>query len=122
MKRDALDALFSKYIRLRAKSTCERCGKTYPSNSRALHCAHIFSRGKLSVRYDPRNALALCYGCHRHADQHKETVLYPLYIATHGKACFEQLQLRANLPKKLDRTAVALELRALLKELDPVAR
>ena len=115
MKRDSLDRLFSQYIRLRAKHTCQRCGKVYPSKSQGLHCAHIFSRGKLSVRYDPSNALALCYGCHRYSDQNKETVLYPLYISKYGQQPFELLRLRANTPKKIDRTAVELELRLLLK-------
>ena len=31
-----------------------------------LHCSHYYGRGRYSVRFDPDNAVALCYGCHRH--------------------------------------------------------
>jgi hypothetical protein len=30
-----------------------------------LHCSHYYGRGRFSVRFDPDNAVALCYGCHR---------------------------------------------------------
>lgn len=53
-----LDAWFSKLIRERDKA-CLRCGRTVN-----LQCAHIFSRSKMSVRWDEANALTLCGGCH----------------------------------------------------------
>ena len=121
MKRDSLDALFSTYIRARAKQTCERCGKTYPPKSRGLHCAHVFSRGKQCVRFEPINAVCLCRGCHVYFDQHKESQFYPWYIAKYGQAQFDLLRLRANLPKKPDRIAIAIQLRFLIKELEAVA-
>lgn len=69
MKRDKTDALFSRYIKLRSGGYCKRCGNYLGVHSRGLHCAHCFSRGKKSVRWDSDNAVALCYGCHRYLDQ-----------------------------------------------------
>lgn len=53
-----LDIAFSLFIRNRDKR-CLRCG----SQSK-LQCAHIFSRTARSVRWDPLNALTLCWNCH----------------------------------------------------------
>ncbi|OOR87229.1 HNH endonuclease [Moraxella caviae] len=58
------DAAFSAYIRKRANYCCERCGKQYEPNSNSLQCSHHFSRRYHNIRYDPDNALALCYHCH----------------------------------------------------------
>ena len=52
------DVLFSRMIRERDGS-CRRCGSTD-----FLQCAHIISRSYKSIRTDPRNAVALCRGCH----------------------------------------------------------
>lgn len=55
-----VDNLFSLFIRTRDGFRCKKCGKV----SKNVHCAHIFSRNKLSVRYEPKNAITLCYYCH----------------------------------------------------------
>jgi len=69
IKRTKYDRVFSDYIRTRDGWTCQRCGKYYnpdESNKRmALHCSHYYGRGRYSVRFEPDNAVALCYGCHR---------------------------------------------------------
>lgn len=51
------DMLFSKIIR--SRGSCEHCAT--PVN---LQCAHGFSRRYRAVRWDQRNAFALCAGCH----------------------------------------------------------
>jgi hypothetical protein len=51
------DALFSKVIR--SKGGCANCPTV-----ENLQCAHGFSRRYRSVRWDERNAFALCRGCH----------------------------------------------------------
>lgn len=56
LKRKA-DAIFSKLIRSRGE--CERCTKTT-----SLQTSHIITRSNLHLRYNPRNALCLCGGCH----------------------------------------------------------
>lgn len=58
------DLAFSKCIRERANWTCERCGTRHETSSKGLHCSHHHSRGNWSIRFDPLNAEALCYGCH----------------------------------------------------------
>lgn len=60
----SLDMMFSKIIRWRDGSCCE-CGK-----SRDLECAHGFSRRYLAVRWDERNAFALCRECHMYYTGH----------------------------------------------------
>ena len=65
MKRIAADTWFSKCVRLRTNYTCEGCGKVYDPSSMGLHCSHYFGRRAYSVRFDPDNAFAHCYGCHQ---------------------------------------------------------
>lgn len=57
-----LDALAREVVFVRDHTKCRRCGKSPPSIQ--LQWAHIYSRRYLSVRWDPRNALSLCAGCH----------------------------------------------------------
>ena len=51
------DSLFSKLIR--SRGCCEQCG-----SREWLQCAHGFSRRYRAVRFDERNAWALCRSCH----------------------------------------------------------
>lgn len=99
MKRDHLDAKWSKAIRARDNFTCRRCGKQHLFNSRGLHAAHIFSRGIKRLRHDLRNGMSLCYGCHRVADSNaaeKERLARQML----GDAGYEALRLEANTPTK----------------------
>ena len=66
------DVWFSLCVRERADWTCQACGKKYepwftakgiPANP-GLHCSHYVGRGNYSVRFEPHNADAHCYGCH----------------------------------------------------------
>lgn len=71
MKRDRRDAEFSRAIRERDNYTCQRCGNSFLPNSRGLHSAHLVNgRGKLATRWEPDNAVSLCYGDHRWLDTH----------------------------------------------------
>ena len=65
IKETPADKWFSRCIRERAGWKCERCGVQYTPPTGALHCSHVEGRGNWSVRFEPLNALALCYGCHR---------------------------------------------------------
>jgi 5-methylcytosine-specific restriction endonuclease McrA len=95
MKRDAKDARFSRMIRERDLFTCQRCGAVHPENSRGLHCAHMFGRGKLRTRFDPENAAALCYGCHRWLDTHPD-LKREFFRERLGEDVFAALELRSN--------------------------
>jgi len=59
LKKEA-DKRFSLEVRTRDKFTCQKCGK----QNKHVHCAHVFSRNRLSVRYEMDNAITLCYYCH----------------------------------------------------------
>lgn len=62
--RELADDLFSLFIRTRDGWICRRCGST---NWRAMQCAHLFPKGSYTaLRYDERNAICLCDGCHRY--------------------------------------------------------
>ena len=104
MKRDANDAKFSDMIRERDQWTCQRCGKIYVPPTRALHSAHMFSRGKPRTRMDPLNACALCYGCHRYLDTHPD-LKRKFFRARLGDEVFEALELRSNHTKRSMETA-----------------
>ena len=77
------DKWFSLCVRERAEWTCERCGKHYTPPTMALHCSHYEGRGNWSTRFEPLNAMALCYGCHSligsRAKKHRD-----LYVKVFG--------------------------------------
>ena len=60
---------------MRSCGTCIACGwesengKVYACSQR-LECAHIQTRGWLSIRHHPRNVLSLCNIHHRYFTQH----------------------------------------------------
>ncbi|MFH0896929.1 MAG: hypothetical protein V1850_02625 [Candidatus Bathyarchaeota archaeon] len=54
-----LDDLFRKVIQTRDDSTCQVCGK-----KSGCQVSHFFSRRRLSVRWDTRNACLMCVHCH----------------------------------------------------------
>jgi len=73
-----LDLWFSICVRERSDWTCQHCGKRYPPTisewtgnpgNPALHCSHFVGRANYSVRVDPLNAEAHCYGCHSFFEQ-----------------------------------------------------
>jgi hypothetical protein len=94
-KRSKADAMFSDWIRERDRWTCQRCGKTYPPPTFALHCAHMFGRGKQNTRFDPANARALCYGCHRWLDTHPD-LKREFFREWLGVKAFDLLEFRSN--------------------------
>lgn len=119
IKRDSLDALFSDYIRLRDRYICQRCLKYHEPPTRAIHCAHIFSRRHKGLRWDEENAIALCHGCHAYFTG------YPLYFAMWikeriGKTQYETLMFRSRKPTKytaFDREQIRLGLKEKLDAL-----
>ena len=64
IKTQAIDRVFSLYIRTRDKWTCQRCGKNYENKKGSLDCSHFYGRRSWSTRVEPCNAMALCKGCH----------------------------------------------------------
>lgn len=101
IKRTPADARFSNAIRDRDGWTCQRCGAIYFAPTRALHCAHYFTRRTRATRLDLDNALALCYGCHQFVDSHKAEK-DALWLSKLGATRFEALEARGH--GKRDRT------------------
>ena len=56
------DALCSKIVRMR--DACQWCGRR---RSVQLQCAHVVGRNNHTLRFDEKNLLCLCAGCHRKA-------------------------------------------------------
>ncbi len=117
VRRDPLDVLFSRYIRLRDKGTCQKCGK-YIGLTQGLHCAHFFGRSNQRCRFDPEYCVSLCFGDHQYFHAH------PLEFTNWtrqrlGEKAFDELTARANLNHyKIDRQAIELYLREKIKELE----
>lgn len=72
------DKWFSKCVRQRAGWCCERCGNSFFDKPGGLDCSHHHGRASWSIRFNPLNAEALCYGCHSHVggtQERREEVL-----------------------------------------------
>src|SRR3990172_4522538 len=61
-----LDAVFSKFIRLRDKLTCQRCQKQFETFTTGIQCSHFFGRRHRATRWAEDNCVTLCGGCHMH--------------------------------------------------------
>lgn len=60
------DKLWADIIKNKAGWICEWCGKT--KIQVMMNAAHIIRRGNKSTRWDIRNGLCLCVGCHYRFD------------------------------------------------------
>ncbi|MHB8484083.1 MAG: recombination protein NinG [Nitrospiria bacterium] len=61
-----LDKVFSRFIRLRDKLTCQRCNKQFAKFTTGIQCSHFWGRRHRSTRWSELNCCALCGGCHMH--------------------------------------------------------
>lgn len=59
----------------------------------------MFGRGKASTRFDPDNAAALCFGCHRWLDTHPD-LKREFFRERLGDRAFDLLEIRANTPSR----------------------
>ena len=121
MKRDKTDALFSRLIKLLSGGYCKRCKNYLGVKSRGLHCAHLFSRGKRSTRFEREAATALCYGCHSYLDHHplEKTEFFMELL---GAERYAELELQSNTPatgkNKLDIEAIEADLKEKINKLE----
>ena len=89
---DKIDVVFSKLIRLRARFNCDRCRRYFPLGH-GLQCAHVFGRRHQSTRFDPDNAIALCYSDHQYFGENP--TIFTAWVKKHlGDVRYEALQLR----------------------------
>ena len=121
IKRDKADAVFSTYIRTRDNWQCQRCHTYYPESTtggrQALHCSHYFTRGRESTRFDPRNCIALCYGCHRLWESQEREQYRAFMVKALGENGFKILEMESNRTTKKDREMSYIKSKALLDEL-----
>jgi 5-methylcytosine-specific restriction endonuclease McrA len=109
-QKKAADALWSKYIRLRDRDTCQRCRR--PGNQ--PH--HIFSRRHLGTRHDPENGVLLCFYCH-HVIAHSDyETIREFHLKKLGEDNYKRLRLRAYALTKPDYKLSAIILRQLILE------
>lgn len=104
------DKLWSLAIRQRDGS-CRRCGRTKPEV--ILHAAHVISRRYKAIRWDLRNGICLCMGCHHWA--HKQPVEFDWWVQELiGKELYESLRTEAlnyvNRVEKIDLEEVVAQL------------
>lgn len=116
VKIDPADKAFSLYIRTRDNWTCQRCGTVYTPPTSALHCSHFMGRGREATRFEPLNADALCYGCHRYFTSHPADH-YGWQVERKGQEMVDRLTLASHSYKKKDRKAEKLYWQEKIKEL-----
>lgn len=126
-----LDQLYRDYIRMRAMKRvggCERCltpkydirkdnGSIYLA-WKQLQAAHLHTRGGHTTRWDIRNGVGLCGGCHLYIDAHEQEKI-DFEIKILGLEEYESLYLLAHMTTKqspVDLKLTEIVLRELLKE------
>lgn len=98
-KQKECDRLFSLFIRHRDKR-CRRCRKV--SDIKKLQCHHLIGRVYRKIRFDPRNGVALCYGCHKFLT-HRPLENEEFILATIGGETYEELRsIARNTTQKAD--------------------
>lgn len=89
------DKHFSWVIRDRDNWSCVRCGVRYDPPTNALQCSHFWGRGNKATRFDPKNADALCYGCHSLWESNKQGDYRDFKLKQLGEKEYQKLQFRA---------------------------
>ena len=115
VKIDKADKVFSKYIRMRDKYRCVRCGRY---DEKMLQCSHFFGRRMESVRFDEENCDTLCYGCHRYWEKEDRESYRAFKVNQLGQRGFDLLSVRANTPQKKDRQLAHLYWKKRFEELE----
>ena len=80
------DIVFSLYIRARDGNVCQWCGTT-----KKLQCAHIVPRTIKLLRWDERNAIALCLRCHLYK-AHKDPILFHEFLEANFRENYSFVQ------------------------------
>lgn len=116
---DALDKLFSQFIRQRAIRLvhgCERC-KAWKESYKKLDCSHFHKRRKQSTRYDEMNCNGFCFGCHQYFEENRDE--YEWWLKNHiGEREFDLLNARVRIMGKPDKVAIAIYLKEKIKLLE----
>jgi hypothetical protein len=119
--RKKADALWSRLIRAR-DGACRRCGRQ--PDEIILQAAHVISRRYKAIRWDERNGVALCVGCHHFAHMQpvewdwavQELIGVDVYQALRKEAIAYTGEL-----KRIDLSEVIARLEKRLEELEDAA-
>jgi len=113
IKITAADRFFSLCVRERANWTCERCGRKFVTaftdagfpSAPGLDCHHYIRRGHWAVRFHPKVAAAVCYGCHAywHQNPDLEKEWWDKHIGEEGIKELRQLDGDKELARKIHR-------------------
>ena len=100
-----LDQVFSQYIRLHHADrfgfcTCYTCGSRMPWKD--IQNGHLFSRGRLSTRFEEMNCRPQCYGCNV-CQKGNYQEYFPRMTREIGLANMELLEQQSKSDIKLDR-------------------
>lgn len=101
-----LDILWSQKIK--EKGFCERCGR-----KENLQSAHIFSRKQRGTRWDLKNGVCFCAGCHIFWSHQHPELFRDFVINKIGEKEFESLKIRAYTVTKFSITDLEWLLRDL---------
>lgn len=115
-KMDPLDTLWGTVVKTRDGFRCRMCPRSKATGWK-VDAAHLFIRGKHSVRYDLANGFTLCALDHKWADEHK-TQFHEWARKQLGPAVYDRLLVRSQIIVKVDETLVRIYLRELLKVLE----
>jgi hypothetical protein len=111
-----LDTLAGKLCKLLAGNRCERCGSSGP-----LDWHHIVTRRIKRLRWDMRNSLCLCKGCHfwwhNVAQLGAQWVWLEHKYGPHRKSYLDMQLATLSRAPKVDREAVKLYLKGELTRL-----
>lgn len=117
-----LDNLYSELIRRRAilrRHGCERCGR-WKSDWKELQAHHFCSREHFTTRWDERNGVGLCGGCHRHVQANDDVNKELLARVLPDEYEREGLYVLTNMTTKqcpVDYKAVEVYLREMIRRL-----
>ena len=118
IRRSKADALFSQYIRERDGWVCQRCQRQHEKNKNTLDNSHYWGRGWKSTRFDPENCDSLCkIPCHQLWGGEDREFYKAFKIKQLGKEGFDNLEIRAKTPKKVNEKEIEFALKI---ELDKI--
>jgi len=111
------DILWSQVIRLRAKNTCEWCGR----QSGVMNAHHLFNRSILHMRHNPENGMCLCVRCHvwdsRHSAHQTPELFGQFLFKEKGHEWYYKMIADSQRYQKPDYNMEILYLKDLLKHL-----
>lgn len=95
---EKLDTLWSKLVKIRGGFKCEVCKK----QDNQLNSHHIVGRTNRNLRWDLRNGVSLCVGCHKFRTQsaHEDPEWFRGWLMKNRGEDFDYVNQKKNTIKK----------------------